>query len=341
MPLLGHYKLNDNLPDKVVADSSGNGLNAICSVNTDTIDAAGKINGTLSFDASAYAYRNALSELALTNSWSVALWIQTTGFSGDFQTFIEQVIDTSNRMSIGFWQGALWAWTYNGTTYVGKTTTGINYSTWYHIVMTWNGSATKLYINGTEATTDQTSGASLTNTGLKLGVATNAASRKLKGYLDDVRIYTSVLQQYQIDFLYNSGSGTEDGVIPSPSPSNSPSLSPSASVSPSSSVSPSLSPSSSVSPSLSPSKSPSTSSSASPSVSPSASPSPSPSEEPPIVPVDRPWLNSINIKYISTNFQGVVEPSRAFEEMSAKPGTTIIGSNLPWPHDGWLHYISK
>jgi len=85
-----------------------------------------------------------------------------------------------------------------------------NIEQWYHIVLTWDGSTAKLYIDGTSydtkmlfysmiPSTNNMWLAALNNTGVTAG--------ELNGKLDQPAIWNAALTATQVEALYNSGNG--------------------------------------------------------------------------------------------------------------------------------------
>jgi len=105
--------------------------------------------------------------------------------------------------------------------YYGDTT--ISTSTWYHGVLSTDGSAWKLYVNNSEESLSDGLGGS-NNTGNWFGdldpndhddfigkfARTGENDHYWDGILDNVIIFSSALTSSEISFLYNSDSGTED-----------------------------------------------------------------------------------------------------------------------------------
>jgi len=82
-------------------------------------------------------------------------------------------------------------------------------NTWYHVVITYNGTdkLASLYLDGEyKAVTTATSTDSTGN--LRIGSDGGINSLTFNGYVDNVCVFDKVLSQYEIYFLHNSGNGT-------------------------------------------------------------------------------------------------------------------------------------
>ncbi len=92
-------------------------------------------------------------------------------------------------------------------------TNAITTGSWYHVLVTWTGSATatnaKIYVNGVEvayATTINGSGARVDDSAGSLCIGNdNLTNRTFAGYLDDVRVYNRVLTAAEITAVYRAG----------------------------------------------------------------------------------------------------------------------------------------
>ena len=84
----------------------------------------------------------------------------------------------------------------NDSTYTHNFSTGV----WYHIAVTWDGSITKLYINGElkNTYTNLNNGTVKTSNKFSLGSNVIGSSTKLRGSLNDVRIYDHCLSPKEV-----------------------------------------------------------------------------------------------------------------------------------------------
>ncbi|MFA5406673.1 MAG: LamG-like jellyroll fold domain-containing protein [Candidatus Nanoarchaeia archaeon] len=91
----------------------------------------------------------------------------------------------------------------------------LNNATAYHLVVTYTSStnALEFFVNGSSIGTDSLSGdLAISATGLQIILGSDIDGNKCVGTLNDVRFVEKVLSQDNIDFLYNSGSGTSDAL---------------------------------------------------------------------------------------------------------------------------------
>lgn len=118
--------------------------------------------------------------------------------------------DVSKGLEVYHHSNTLYAHNFiDGNTYlsVSRPSTG----TWYHVVCTFNSSASKLYLNG--SLVDSGSGASATasNCGNSFQIARLSGSNLLGGakLIDEVALFTSTLSASDVTAIYNSGVPTD------------------------------------------------------------------------------------------------------------------------------------
>lgn len=78
------------------------------------------------------------------------------------------------------------------------------YNSWYYLALTWDGSSTKLYVNGNLIKTQTFSQSmKVDNHPLEIGRDTGGLIDYYKGIIDDIRIYNRSLSFEEINQLYN------------------------------------------------------------------------------------------------------------------------------------------
>jgi len=101
------------------------------------------------------------------------------------------------RASIGTGNGNVW--TYLTYTISGNISTG----TWYHVVVTWNGSTAKLFLNGSEVDSYSHSGTMSYST-TQAFIGARAAQNKWDGKLDEIRLADIGLSDSWAPTAYNN-----------------------------------------------------------------------------------------------------------------------------------------
>ena len=217
---VGHWKMNDNLATTVVIDSSGNGNNGVAQENTDQLDVAGKINNALTFDGSGdHIDCGHDASLWSAGDTTYSAWIYPTAF--DSYTMIMGQ-GTSNWHKF-FWVGSTGSirayWAHSDTAAVSQSSTLVGLDEWSLVTAVFNDDTWDLYINGKEVEySSHQAGIGTPNdysaNNFAIG-AVDGGSLGFTGRIDDVRNYDRALAQDEILRIYNSGSGTEDGITAS------------------------------------------------------------------------------------------------------------------------------
>jgi hypothetical protein len=81
---------------------------------------------------------------------------------------------------------------------------------WYHIVLTFASSVTKLYVNGNNVATTSTSGYTTNQTNQYVGIGDKAQTQDdepFDGQIDEFAFWNEALTASEITALYNSGNG--------------------------------------------------------------------------------------------------------------------------------------
>jgi len=223
--------MNDNAANTNVDDSKGSNNGTFIDVdgnpNTNTHHVAGKVGtGALDFsggyETGNYPYIDCGngSDLNLTTGLSVECWINpdtsqedanNRGIAGKVESY-----DASSNWSwqirygspdsnqLGFQAnddggGSVWV----------TAKQNLNNGTWYHIVVTFDGTNLKFYLNKNNTDSDVLVG-NITSNLNKLLIGNEGWNNCFDGQIDNFRIYNRALTQAEINALYNNGDGIED-----------------------------------------------------------------------------------------------------------------------------------
>ena len=102
--------------------------------------------------------------------------------------------------------GNIWAINY-GSANVQDWNTGASVvvNAWYHLALTWNGSAIVVYVNGVAYSNNSLSLTTPTGTKIQVGGAVWDGQFELNGQAKSASFYTSALSQSEIQSIYNNG----------------------------------------------------------------------------------------------------------------------------------------
>jgi hypothetical protein len=206
--LAGHWKL-DETSGTTASDSSSNGNDGtLTNMDPATDWVPGQIHGALEFDGGTeYVLVPHDASLSMTNQFTVAAWIckgTTVGYdlalnkgtSGSNQNYWFGTLD--DKITFGFYKGGFQEFNFDANLQAG---------TWYHIAATYNiaNEMVRVYLNGTEVDNWSTN-KTLEINSEDLYFGRSQYGEYWDGKLDDVRIYNRVLDQGEIQALYDEGS---------------------------------------------------------------------------------------------------------------------------------------
>ncbi|WP_433420844.1 LamG-like jellyroll fold domain-containing protein [Microtetraspora malaysiensis] len=220
--LVAAYGMNEG-SGTTVADASGSGNTGTASA---TSWAAGKFGQALSFNGtSSWVTVNDSPSLRLTNKITMEAWVKPTSIFNWHTILMKEASPDDSSY-------ALYASiTANGGIPIGPATdlqidgyydgadtpTKLPTNTWSHVAGTYDGTSTKIYVNGTLAAETTLSG-DVTNGAAPLRIGgNNPFGDYFSGLIDEVRIYKTALTQGQIQADMNNPVGA------APAPDNPPS----------------------------------------------------------------------------------------------------------------------
>ena len=212
--LISKWHLNDNLDTTNVVDSEGanNGTfnDAGGNPNTSAHHVVGHIGtGALDFDGSD-------DYVTLTNPLNASAGTISFWINPDTQAENKHIIcDINGYIAIRYLTANNLNFIINDGVAKNTSSQTITTGVWTHIVATWDSSNIKLYVNASQVGSDVAAGAlGGTASNLQVGGKTTV---KYDGKIDEVRVYNGALEQWEIDFLYNNGNGTENEISSSSS----------------------------------------------------------------------------------------------------------------------------
>ena len=201
--LVSYYKLDESSGAVLDVHGSNDGTN-----NGATPNVTGKINTAYDFVAANTDYISLgnPANLKITGNITISLWVYLDG-TASTNRFV------AKGNSYFFWFSGD-----NGLGYFaidldggavpnsGTSTTDIR-GGWHHVVGVNDGTNLKIYIDGTEESTDTTGGGIVTNdTNVEFG-RNVGGSEYFDGKLDEIGIWDRALSDNEISDLYNSGDG--------------------------------------------------------------------------------------------------------------------------------------
>lgn len=210
LDLMGHWKLNEYSGGEALDSSSNGNDGTLIDMDPVTDWVSGKIDGALEFDGgNDHVLVPHDSSLSLINQFTVAAWIYAhsgglvsydsvlcKGTSWNTQNYRFGTV--GDEISFGFISG--------GVQEFNTSAANLQTETWYHIAATFNNvnDGVRVYLNGLEVGNWSTTFQPLANSeGLYIGRSQDG--EYFDGKLDDIRIYNRVLDQTEIQVLYDMG----------------------------------------------------------------------------------------------------------------------------------------
>ena len=191
-------------------DSSGNNRNATVNGATLTADRYGQLSKAYSFDGSNDYMPTPIQNFASSNGVTLALWFRSAGTNDYSGMFFSRL---SNGTSVGglntFPNGGVRFRGTNGQPGVDSST-GFFDGRWHHVLGTYDGTTSKIYIDGALASSTAISGSVSYRGTLEIGRDSITGIRFFNGAIDDVLVYDRALSESEIAGLF--GDHDSDGL---------------------------------------------------------------------------------------------------------------------------------
>jgi hypothetical protein len=202
--LIAYYPFNGNTNDE-----SGNGMNLSIAGTPNLIkDRFNNSNSAFSYNGTSdYLYRNRTTQLLPTSALTVSAWVYSDQIDGE-EDVVLSTIDTPDYGGYQITLSRQKVYFVVRTPNQEEVKADFNNikSKWAHIVGTYDGNYIKLYVNGSLLASNTLSSSIKYGTANSFRIGSNetppGADRKLKGCIDDVRIYNRSLSDVEILSLF-------------------------------------------------------------------------------------------------------------------------------------------
>lgn len=186
--------------------------------NGTVTQATGKVGKCASFDYTADERLSLSSLTDLVDEWSFSFWAYANGNVGGGSIFSRRPpTGATNNINVEWNETGdyirMVVYDSGGSTYKDYRADTYSFptSTWWHVVITWDGTNLKFYKNGSEdtsmtKTTDGSVTTSSTTHPIYIGGQT-LTSNDWDGEIDEFGIWKKALSSSEVSDLYNSGSG--------------------------------------------------------------------------------------------------------------------------------------
>lgn len=203
--LVSWLPLNGNSTDALDASNAGVVTDAILAPGQD-----GQANGAYAFSgttdniASSFRYPTANGQPFTASVWTKGVssssnqwsYIARRGTGNDVGSSVWiMAIDTNGRYTLSV----------NGAYTEGSTGVSASATDWAHLVLSYDGTTMRAYVNGTLRVEYAVGSITRTLSGGTMQLGTVSAARYLVGSIDDFRLYNRVLSAPEISGLYTAG----------------------------------------------------------------------------------------------------------------------------------------
>jgi len=195
--LVGHWKL-DETSGPTVTDSAGSHDGT--AYDTITYSQAGAIGDAFLFDGtSAYVSVPSTAAINPTERITVSCWARSpTGTWNTTAPLVDK--DQSYSLYVGGASNAYFAVVVGGSTYTANIASGVDITQWHLYTGTYDGYVARLYVDGAEiATAAPGTPGPLDSNANDILFAYDGTTANLNAYMDDVRIYDTVLGPSMIE----------------------------------------------------------------------------------------------------------------------------------------------
>lgn len=214
--LVGYWKM-----DEAAANTCSGGVNDSCDSSGNVLDGAwngnatsanGKFGNGIIYDgSSAYVTVADTAILEPADEYTASVWVNPTGDYSDYNVLLSK--GTSSGRSYYIDLRSTTGYVYansliNNTQYAVSSDFSLDAGTWSFILLSYDGSTLRLYINGELVDSVSANGPVTYNSyGLGLGRWHSSNGDYLSGSLDEVRIYNRALSEGEVRSLYNWAPG--------------------------------------------------------------------------------------------------------------------------------------
>ncbi|MCX6718583.1 MAG: DUF2341 domain-containing protein [Candidatus Staskawiczbacteria bacterium] len=205
---LGVWHMADNAANKTVVDSTG-GDNGTAKANTSSKTTTGKVNGALTFNGSSdYVNLNSnVGNFTLSSAFTISAWVNPALDSSDDVIYGNTWTGQGYMMRINSSNKARFILFKSSNNYKGIDSSALS-SGWHYITGIWNGTATKIFIDGAEnsqtAVTKGTVDTITTSNNTNIGLDTTSDGHYFKGPIDEVRVSNLVRSADWLKFEYHN-----------------------------------------------------------------------------------------------------------------------------------------
>jgi autotransporter-associated beta strand protein len=194
-------------PDHLGEDSSVNG-NDLTASGAPAYAAGGKFGGAVYLNGSSHFVRSVFPAGVPTGGspYTIALWEKDdgSGSTGGFVGWGNNAANQCNNLRFDGANALKNYWYGNDWTLTGLSTNPKD-GNWHHLVVTWDGTTQRMYVDGNPVGTSPRTGLNAQATNFTVGRTTYPVDANFKGWLDNVQLANRALSAREITELMQSG----------------------------------------------------------------------------------------------------------------------------------------
>ena len=205
--LVGWWKMDEEAGSGTAADASGNGNNAtLTGLNSASAWTTGHTGGALNCDGSGGALVNDSASLdGITTGVTISAWVYRSTATTGYSAVLSRETGTTGGDLYDLGLSGDNAGFYGSAGGVFSTT-AVPIGTWTHLAVTSEGSAARVYVNGTQVTSRNSSAVFRADTSKVVicgnqNDASGAIQERWNGLVDDLQLYNRALTATEITNL--------------------------------------------------------------------------------------------------------------------------------------------
>lgn len=139
------------------------------------------------------------SSFPATNALTLSAWVKSNNISR-----AQNIISRNGPYFLRITNSTIKCCVYTGTWFMGNGSTTLSSNTWYHLVLTYDGSNVRGYVNGVQDLVGAKTGNLTSFSSTRIGYTTGGEDAPFDGLIQDVRIYNRALSPEEVGILYKT-----------------------------------------------------------------------------------------------------------------------------------------
>lgn len=219
--LIVHFDM-DELKDGKVLNKADNREFSVAGSNAALTESVGNHGAALCFDGRSN-YIDLGTDYQVDSSYTIAAWVNIAGDANGLSRITCRSRTTvPGEKDLSLYIRNNGKLEHQGSEWLASDENAVGFGTWQHVAVVSDGTAMKLYVNGTAVKEDNTASGDMSNTdvALLIGAGWNKdatapfADHMFKGAMDELRIYDIAINDADMKELADEGSPDEEVELP-------------------------------------------------------------------------------------------------------------------------------